>query len=496
MRTAISSGSRYVVSGVRAVMSGCKKDALLVFFLLASTYAYFYHDPRWNGNSRLGLTFALVEEGRLTIDSFHNREGTVTGDKSFSNGHYYSDKAIGTSVVGSVFYLPIYWLTQLLDQKLSLWVVKYLLTFFVIGLPSALAGSLMYVVCRSMTGSKLQAYAATLAITLGTMYLPFSSVFFGHQLAASLLFCAFFMVFQLKVDPGSSKIGSLFLIGLLLGLSLITEYTTALVVVPLGVYYFHAICKEQLFSRLTATILPALGGLIPVTILLIYNKLCFGDPLSLGYEHLSSRFFRDSMAQGFMGIRWPQPMVLYYLTVHPAHGLFWQSPVLIMSLFGAYFMFRAQQYRAEATIAITTFFSYLLINSGYYMWWGGWSFGPRHLIPMLPFLCLPLVFVPKRLFFLVVILGLVSVSQMLIVAASTLAVPDEIIQRIDALKYFQYSSIYSYCLPRLLRGQYGPNLGRQLFGLPNWTSLLPIMLVILSGTGMLFRGNFRRRCTP
>jgi hypothetical protein len=34
----------------------------------------------------------------------------------------------------------------------------------------------------------------------------------------------------------------------------------------------------------------------------------------------------------------------------------------------------------------------ILINAGYYYWQGGWSTGPRHLVPMLPLLGLALAF--------------------------------------------------------------------------------------------------------
>jgi hypothetical protein len=30
--------------------------------------------------------------------------------------------------------------------------------------------------------------------------------------------------------------------------------------------------------------------------------------------------------------------------------------------------------------------AYVIFNAGYYMWWGGWSFAPRHLVPVIPFL--------------------------------------------------------------------------------------------------------------
>src|SRR5262245_21369088 len=164
---------------MNAVLLKSTRDVLLVFAVLALTYAYFYQDPSWNGNSRMGLTFAIVREGRLTIDSFYAKSGTKTGDKSFYDGHYYTDKAIGTSLLGALVYLPMYVLEQVRGYELNLGLVKHLLTLFTIGLPAALAGCLIYLVCRSIVASRPLAYVATIGVALGTMALPYGIVFYG-----------------------------------------------------------------------------------------------------------------------------------------------------------------------------------------------------------------------------------------------------------------------------------------------------------------------------
>jgi hypothetical protein len=446
--------------------SGTKREALLVFLLIAFTYAYFYHDASWNGNSRLGLTLAIVQEGRLTIDSFHDHEGTFTGDKSFYNGHYYSDKAIGSSLVAVLFYFPLYRLEQLLNFKLMLGQIKYLLTFFSIGLPSAIAGSLMYMLCKQVTGNKFRAYVSTIAVSLGTMVLPFSVSFFGHQLAGSLLFGAFFLIFQLKVEPVYRRKIILFLIGFLLGLALITEYTVAPIVLILTAYYFFTLFKNEVANRNQVVTLLALGACIPVAILLAYNTAVFDNPLSIGYSYVADPSWRQLNSQGLLGVGWPNPKAIFFLTMHPAMGLFWQSPVLIMALIGMWFMWRVPNYRVEAIIAVTAFFSLLMLISGVYGdWWGGWTFGPRYLIPMLTFLCLPLVFIPKHWFSSVVTLSLISIFQMFIAVSSRILVPDNPYRQINQLGYFAYSSIYSYCLPLLLDGKFSKNVGYMLFWL-------------------------------
>jgi len=59
-----------------------RKDALIIFFLLAFTFGYFYQIGGWKWNSRFDLIFAIVREGRLTIDTFQHQLGTNTRRQS------------------------------------------------------------------------------------------------------------------------------------------------------------------------------------------------------------------------------------------------------------------------------------------------------------------------------------------------------------------------------------------------------------------------------
>jgi len=462
-----------------------RKDAWIIFFLLAFIYAYFYQDGGWNGNSRFGLIFAIVQEGRLSIDNYHDRKGTDTGDKAYFNGHYYSDKAIGPSVVGAILYVPLYWVQQTFN-RVSQSDVKIILTFLVIGLPSAIAGSLIYILCLYLSRSRFRAYLVTLTITLGTMYLPYSVIFFSHQFSSSLLFSAFFMLFLLKERPEIWKNWYFFLIGLLLGWALISEYPTAAIILALLFYYFSIIWRNPTYRHFRPIGLTMLGGAIPVLLQLLYNKLCFGNFLSTGYTNLPDPYFASSMGQGVMGIHRPDLRVLFYMTLHPTMGLFWESPGLLFSILGAGFMFLKRRYRYEAILAMWIIGSYLIIMSGYYMWWGGYSLGPRHIIPVLPFFCVLLTLFPKRLTWPFVVLSLVSIGQMMIAAASDVQVPDTMVDEIDTLGFFEYSHIYNYCLKQLIEGNFARNLGHQFLGLKTWSSLIPLLVVIAGVTFFFF----------
>ncbi|MGH2443636.1 MAG: hypothetical protein ACRDFX_10810, partial [Chloroflexota bacterium] len=76
-------------------------SVLRVFFLAFVIYAYFM--PRWadwNIDSRFDLTRALVDHHTLRIERYHQN----TWDKAAYKGHFYSDKAPGTAVLGAVVY--------------------------------------------------------------------------------------------------------------------------------------------------------------------------------------------------------------------------------------------------------------------------------------------------------------------------------------------------------------------------------------------------------
>ncbi len=462
-------------------------DHLLVFFLLLVSYAYIYHDPGWNGNSRFGLTMAMVEEGRLTIDNYHNKDGTQTGDKAFFKGHYYSDKAIGASLLAAGFYAPMYHLSQWLNVHLPIGAVKYLLTVMAIGLPSALAGTLLFRMGCSITGNRLRAFFITLMVSFGTMNYPFSQIFFGHQLAAACLIVAFYVASSTMITTAFYKA----VFGFLLGYALLTEYTTGIVILALVVYYFYVIRKEARNIRTVDFLMPVAGSAIPLIILAAYNLICFNHPFSIAYEHVESSEFAIPMSQGFMGIRWPNLLVIYYLTLHPAQGLFWQSPMLGLTAAGCIGMWRQKQ-KTELMMILFSFSSYLLVNSGYFMWWGGDSFGPRHLVPVVPFLAYTLYFLPPRWMAALVSLGLVSMFHMLLAASSRIWIAGDVYEFIQRLGYFGYSAIYDGCLGLLRSGRFARNIGTELFHLKLWWSLVPLVAIQLVFVAIfVWRGRTR-----
>src|SRR5688572_27146619 len=95
-------------------MSPNRKEFLrlaLIFAIALVAFCYFNRDNNRRDHSvesRMALVKALVEERRFEIDSFHNSLFS-TSDKALYKGHYYSDKAIGISLLGAIVYKVLLW---------------------------------------------------------------------------------------------------------------------------------------------------------------------------------------------------------------------------------------------------------------------------------------------------------------------------------------------------------------------------------------------------
>ena len=133
-----------------------RQAAWLLAAILFVASAYFYQDPEWNGNSRLNLTRAIVEQGTFAIDAYHEAPGWATGDKAFFQGHYYSDKAIGASMMAVPIYFLLHGASQALGLALSPTFIKHVLTTAVMGATFTLCGLAMYSIARQHSGRSME----------------------------------------------------------------------------------------------------------------------------------------------------------------------------------------------------------------------------------------------------------------------------------------------------------------------------------------------------
>jgi hypothetical protein len=473
------------------------KDILIVAAILFTSSVYFYQDPEWNGNSRLDLTRAIVEQGTLHIDAYRSQPNWSTEDTAYFNGHYYSDKAIGSSFLAVPFYFLLYQITNAFNIALNSSLIKHVLTTIVLGSAFAINGTAMYLIARIITQNSWKALFAALSVSFGTMLWPYSAVYYGHVLAAAFLSVAFYLLFSMKFAPETISADKFAWAGLSVGLAFITEYTTALIIVGLGFYALNFLRKQKPVTITHVVAAASLGALLPLAVMFAYNLSTFGTPITFGYAYESSNSFQQGMSQGFMGINRPHLSVLYRITIDPQFGLFWQSPILLLAPMGYFMAFRNSTRRAEVLLSLFAITGFLVMNSGYYLWWGGHAFGPRHLIPALPFFIIPIALLPEGLAPLTLILAVVSTVQMLIPLLGEIQINIEFRPRlnlfhVEGIPFTGFSILYDHGLPLILQkfkaGQQSWTLGNTI-GIPYWFSA-PLLAVLDSILLRIFHNQY------
>lgn len=381
--------------------------------LLWLTYAYFIPSPSWNPNARFNLTLALVEQGQLAIDAYH----VNTGDKATKDGRHYSDKAPGVSFWAAPAYavFAAIWERAGGDRPRVLAVGRnghmdpravrgdgeddvllnpayrwgqYVATVFTSGLAGAAIGGVMLGFAQRLGRGRRGATAIAMATCLGTLIFPYATTFYGHVPAAALALAAFALV--ARVDDGEAQPaswGRLFLSGLLAGAAVACEYPAVLASIAVAAV---AAAGTPPGGRLRLLAWP-LGLAVPLSLLAFYNVAAFGNLLQVGYTNLARADFRAGMANGVAGISWPSVRAFAGTLWGRERGLFYTSPILALALWGLMRNKVRNCRLGVRRLCLLVFGSFVLLSSGYYMWWGGSALGPRHVIPSLGFLMLGLV---------------------------------------------------------------------------------------------------------
>ena len=382
------------------------KIELLIFTMMFLAGAAFYHPVEYdNTSSRYFLLSAIVDYGTLSIDAYQAN----TIDKSEWNGHYYSNKAPGASFLG----VPVYWFLRNFTPlksfdpliRLNMYIVRIVTTTLLF----ALLGVVMYRLAQFCGAAPRQAFLMVIAYGFGSIALLHATMFSGHQIAAILGFFSFALLVRFSSNDraaGTKNWCYGFLAGLLAGFAVITDYTAIVISICLAIYAITSRSNVRLKTGFV------LGACVCVIILAAYNMVCFGHPLSFSYEHLILDEWRKGFSQGIFGFGVPQKGALIGLLFSPSRGIFFIMPVLLLSFWGIVRIISREHRKREAVFIVTAAVGSLLFVSGYFAWHGSTTFGPRFLVPMLPFLAFPIAFLrwPLYLFWLLFIPSCVQVT--------------------------------------------------------------------------------------
>lgn len=416
------------------------------------------------------------------IDSYHEN----TGDKAYYNGHYYTDKSIGPSIIAvpAYFFMKHLPLLNLFVRSSSIAIVS---TWISTSLPSALLGMFFFLFLSKFASKLWYAIVITMAYGLGTIAFPYSTVMFQHQTATAGLFIGFYFLWRVVAEDASWY--WLWLVGTIFGFTVISDYMTALLI---GMMILWMLYKTHNFRLL----IPIIIGTIPaMLIFFLYNWINFGSPLTLGYSYT---LWVDVQGQGFFGLTSPNLKAFWGITFSSFRGLFFISPFLLFGFHGLYIMWKEKVDRSLVILFSILIIITFLYNSSAVMWWAGWSIGPRYSIPAIPFLAFPIIFSVKRISdhnwtcLLFLFLLVMSFANVWIQTLSTNElIPDIYDYKSEpengstgkwTLEQVEEGNIYDfplvqYSIPNLLRGNWANNLVSSFIDSTGIITFVPLFLL-------------------
>jgi hypothetical protein len=320
-----------------------------------------------------------VDTNAIAWTQWVNSPGEVLG--AFGpDGQVFSKKGPALSLLAVPWYLLVH-----LFSFLNIHVGQLQATLLFNAIVTAWTAVLLWLTAlrlgyRDRTGMMLG-----LLFGIATIAWPYAKQFFGEPLSAlSLLTCFYALLAWRQV--GSTR--WLIVAGIGAGVAIATVNAHAVLIAVLLVWWVvdwmrhgRAFGGSKGVRGLAAFAVPLfVTGLL----LVAYNLVRFGSPFDTGYHFDSGEGFTTPIWQGFWG-----------LLFSPYRSTFLHTPLFVASVLAFVPFWR--RHRSEAIAIAAVSLALIAMYSAWWMWWGGFAWGPRFLVPLTPFWVLLLAPVVEKL---------------------------------------------------------------------------------------------------
>jgi hypothetical protein len=330
------------------------------------------------------MTANLIESGRTTItEQYFTVEPQVyagflptvqprllltTWAVPGHAGQLYPQFMPGQAVVN----IPLYLLGRLLfGEPLNLRsvILAHWSTSLFNPLVIALTGWLIALFASRLGYSQRLSAGLGLAYALSTMVFAYTGTYFSEPLIALAILVAAYAVFT--AHAGARVLQWLVVAGAALGLAVFTRERSAIMIPPFILYVW--LYQRRLRWRGWVAFFAPL--IVFGVIIGLFNWSRYGSPLAFGFSALQHTSFTTPLLLGLFG-----------LLISPGKGLLFYNPIAWAGLIGLAIMFRTR--RREAILFALILLAELLFFAVYEFWTGGWNWGPRYIMPVIPLLVL------------------------------------------------------------------------------------------------------------
>ncbi len=342
------------------------------------------------------VTAAIWEGGEVAVASVAPRKDVAHASRGVG-GRRFAKYGLGPSLVALPFYGTSHRLfdrMELPETADSFGNLRTGPTIFGTGLANAATGgaavAVTFLLAVELGFPLLVALATAICLGATTLLAHYASTFLSEPLSALCLAVVLLGLLKAKgkgkgsvkeVDAGRWWLAAS---GFAAGLMVATKVAHIVVVLPFFCWVAVLGWRRSRHRGLVVhTLSWSLFFFAWLGAIAAYNWSRFGSVFETGYGREAGNF-TTPLALGLGG-----------LLASPAKGVLWYCPVLFVSLLGARAFWRRD--RACALVILAASGLWLLLISRYYQWYGGGSWGPRFLVPLLPLWILPAAEVFSRI---------------------------------------------------------------------------------------------------
>ena len=246
-------------------------------------------------------------------------------------------------VIARIVHLPVHYLAALCGLALQ---------SLISGAAAAFVAGLAFRLGADWTGARL----AALSFAFGTIAMTYARTFFAEPLLTLMTVVSLYAAFG--ATTADLTISAVFCGGAVL------SKPTGIILGPIIAIF--VVAKTR---KLRLALFPLLGTFAGFVIYAAYNYWRFEDLFSFN-PHANQGFNPALLPVGATG-----------LLMSPAQGLVFYCPAVIAAILGVRLGLKANRFAALTIVGVAI--GYLLVYSPWTFWGGGWSWGPRYLLPAL-----------------------------------------------------------------------------------------------------------------
>ncbi|OGD93453.1 hypothetical protein A2697_00560 [Candidatus Curtissbacteria bacterium RIFCSPHIGHO2_01_FULL_41_44] len=339
-----------------------------------------------NNTSRFALVEAIVEEKTFFFNE--KRARFSSPDLVLYNDKFFSIFTPGVSFVGIPFYI--------FGKSIG---APQLSTYLVNVIAALVNVFLIYKISKKLGAGTFTALLSGVIFLFATNALSYAFTFTQHHLSTLAILAGTLAVI------GKSTFVKNVAVGIAFGVAILMDIPNLFLFLPIIIYALvknigFGQIKEKVSFSFNLKIFGLIAGLIPfLFVFALYNYQLTGSytkigqligrtsypPKEVAEQKPNSSQYTSSDLKLFDTPFNPRRELngFYILLISNERGIFYYSPVLILGLVGLLVSINSKKRKRQEVVILVSSISLtnILLYSMFGDPWGGWSYGPRYLIP-------------------------------------------------------------------------------------------------------------------